>query len=87
MVVSEEFRDTPWKHYDYLTDIQLQKGDLAVVPAGPPEAERFAVVKVVDLKKESSRATAWVVQKVDVKGFQKKMKQRSEDMEIEAMFS
>jgi len=87
MVVSVEFGNTPWKHYDYLTDLRLQKGDLAVVPAGPLEAERFAVVKVVELKKESPRAMAWVVQKVDVKGYKKKMKQRSEDTELEVMLS
>lgn len=83
MVVSVIFDDKSPKRYDYLTDLpNLKAGDFVVVPTGPPPYRNFAAVKIVGLKTESERATAWVVQKVDVDGFQNKM----EEHEIEAMF-
>lgn len=82
MVVSVVFRDTPFKHYDYLTDLpDVKNGDLVVVPTGSPSNREFAVVKVVAIKESSPKATAWVVQKVDVEGFNQKMEER----ELEAM--
>jgi len=81
MVVSVEFRGSPWKHYDYLTDLDLKRGDLVIVPTGSTPLQEFAVVRVVGTKKESERATAWVAQKVDVEGFKKRMETR----EMEAM--
>lgn len=72
MVVSVLFRNG-YKTYDYLTDLELNPGELVVVPAGPRD---FSVAKVMGLKEQSAKATAWVVQKVDVLGFRKKMRER-----------
>jgi len=77
MVVSVVFRDNP-KKYDYLTDIELRKGELAVVPVGPPDAGAFEVVTVAAVKEFSIKATAWVVQRVDVKGWRQRMKKREQ---------
>lgn len=74
MVASVVFHDTPYKRYDYLSDIPLEEGDFVVVSTGSPPSRRFAVVEVVGIKDRSDKATAWVMQKVDVDGFDRKMK-------------
>lgn len=79
MVVSVSFPDSP-KKYDYLTDLSdLKRGDLVVVPTGPPRQRRFAVVPVVGIKQESEKADKWVVQRVDIDGWQQRIKQREEE--------
>lgn len=84
MVVSVAFPDSP-KKYDYLTDLSdLKRGDLVVVPTGSPHQRRFAVVPVVGFKDESDKADKWVVQRVDIKGWQQRIKQREqEDRELD----
>lgn len=69
--VRVRFRNSP-NIYDYLTDIELHEGDFAVVPASPG----FAVVHVVKVVEYSAKATTWVVQRVDVEGYRKRMAQR-----------
>ena len=69
--VRVQFRNSP-NIYDYLSDIELHEGDFAVVPASPG----FAVVRVVKVVEHSERATAWVVQRVDVEGYQQRMAQK-----------
>lgn len=66
--VRVKFRNSPII-YDYLSDIELHEGDFAVVPATPG----FAVVHVVKVVEHSAKATAWVVQRVDVEGYKKRM--------------
>ena len=81
MVVSVRFRTNPWKTYDYLTDLNLHKGDFVVVPTGhlgmgdasAADLNHLAVVQVTARKLKSDRATAWVIGKVDLQGFLKKM--------------
>ena len=76
MVVSVVFRDNP-KKYDYLTDIlYLQRGEFVVVPVGPLSEGAFEVARVAEVKEKSSKATAWAVQRVDVAGWRRKMKER-----------
>ena len=81
MVVSVVFRDSP-KKYDYLTDIDLRKGELVVVPVGSPDAGAFSVVRVAEVKESSPKATAWVVQRVNLANWRRRM----QEQEIEAMF-
>lgn len=60
MIATVSFGISP-KLYDYYTDQNLKKGDLVVVPAG----ESYQVAWVHCIKKESTKAEKWVVQKVD----------------------
>lgn len=77
MVVGVIFRGTPYKVYDYLTDLPLEAGDLVVVPTGPLAkgdmtafTEHFvAVARVVRKKAASTKAFAWVIQKIDPEPF------------------
>ena len=79
MVVSVVFRDNP-KRYDYLTDIpDFHRGEFAVVPVGPPTMGAFEVVRVVGLKEESAKATAWVVQRVDFSAWKKRMREQKQE--------
>ena len=86
MVVGVIFRGTPYKIYDYLTDLPLETGDLVVVPTGPLVKgnmaafnERFiTIARVVRVKAHSEKAFAWVIQKVDSTTFRARM-------EVEAM--
>ena len=81
MVVGVVFRGTPYKIYDYLTDLPLCKGDLVVVPTGPLAkgdtagiSERFVTVaRVVRRRTASAKAFAWVIQKVDMTAFVNRM--------------
>lgn len=73
MVVRVAFRNSPML-YDYLCDLPVKKGDLVVVPTGPAPFREFAVVKVMEVVEYSKKATSWVAQKVDVMGFNRKMK-------------
>jgi hypothetical protein len=78
MVVQVSFSGNLAKLYDYFTDINLKAGEPVVVQTG----SSFAVGKVVRLLERSEKATAWVVQKVDVEGHKKRMAKR----EIDALF-
>lgn len=77
MVVSVQFRNCPFKTYDYLTSLPLHKGDFVVVPTralgkGDPTAadiDHIAVAQVICLKAESDKATAWVISKVPLREF------------------
>lgn len=69
--VRVQFRNSP-NIYDYLSDIELHEGDFAVVPAIPG----FAVVQVVKVVEHSERATAWIVQRVDVDGYKERLAQK-----------
>lgn len=71
--VRVKFRNSP-NTYDYLSDLGLKAGDFAVVPASPG----FAVVQVTRVLEESSKATVWVVQKVDVESYQRKQEKRKQ---------
>lgn len=67
-VVRVAFKDSP-KLYDYFTDLQLNVGDLVVVPAG----SFYSVVTVKQIKDSSLRAEKFVVQKVDLKSYHDNM--------------
>lgn len=77
MVVSVQFRNCPFKTYDYLTSMPLHKGDFVVVPTralgeGDPLAadlDHLAVAQVASLKVKSDKATAWVISKVPLREF------------------
>ncbi|QNR70398.1 hypothetical protein IAQ67_29020 (plasmid) [Paenibacillus peoriae] len=66
-----EFAETPYKKYHFKSDLLLEKGDLVVVDT----ANGFAVAEVVGFREDSTYATKWVVQKVDVKGHEKRLDQ------------
>lgn len=68
MVVRVRFRNCP-KCYDYRCDMRLSVGDYVVVPTG----DHFGVGKVERVGKSSSRATKWVVQKVDLETYKFRM--------------
>lgn len=68
MVVRVSFRNCP-KCYDYHCDMRLSVGDYVVVPTG----DHFGVGKVERVGKSSSRATKWVVQKVDLDAYKFRM--------------
>lgn len=84
MVVGVKFRGTPWKTYDYLTDLDLKKGDLVVVPVGPlskgcgfaANLNHVSIVEVATVKPESDKAFAWVISKVDFEDYFRKMAER-----------
>ena len=67
-VVSVVFSNGP-KPYDYFTDMKLKAGDLVVVPAG----DFFAVTTVLRMKEKSEKATAWVIQKVDLTAYRNRL--------------
>lgn len=70
-VVRVQFRNSP-SLYDYFTDVELHEGDYAVVPTRPG----YAVVRVVEVRETSAKATAWVVQKVDTEGYEERMREK-----------
>lgn len=77
MIVSVQFRNCPFKTYDYLTSMPLHKGDFVVVPTralgmGDPLAadlDHLAVAQVTSLNVKSDKATAWVISKVPLREF------------------
>ena len=68
MVVRVSFRNCP-KCYDYHSEMRSSVGDYVVVPTG----DHFGVGKVERVGKSSSRATKWVVQKVDLETYKFRM--------------
>lgn len=82
MVVQVSFRGNMAKLYDYLTDLDLQVGEPVVVPTG----SSYAVGRVERLLESSSKATAWVVQRVDVAGHKRRMRLR-EAAELDTLLS
>ena len=77
MVVRVAFRNSPML-YDYLCDLPVRRGDLVIVLTGPAPFREFAVVKVMEVREHSSKATSWVAQKVDVTGFNRKVEEIEE---------
>lgn len=73
MVVSVAFKNGP-KTYDYLTSLALKPGDFVVVPTGPlgrgdfrfANLDYISVARVIKVKRDSPKATAWVMGKVDI---------------------
>ncbi len=55
--------------YDFKTDLELKIDDPVVCDT----ARGFSVGKVVGLLESSTKATNWIVQKVDVKGHQARL--------------
>lgn len=58
------------KLYDYITDLDLRKGEPVVVPTG----STFSVATVVNVIDKSEKAVSWVVQKVDVEAHEARLK-------------
>lgn len=77
MVVSIIFRGYRGKSYDYLTDLDLVRGDLVAVPTGDlgtgdaacADVEHVAIAQVIRTKRASPMAKAWVIQKIDMEKF------------------
>lgn len=82
MVVKVSFKGNMTKLYDYLTDFDLQVGEPVVVPTG----SGYSVGKIEKVLDSSCKATAWVVQRVDVAGHKERMQQR-EAVEMEEILS
>lgn len=82
MVVQVSFKGNLVKLYDYLTDLDLTVGEPVVVPTG----SGYSVGRVERFLGSSSKATAWVVQRVDVAGHKARMSQR-EAAEMDALLS
>lgn len=79
-VVTVAYQESPGRRYDFLTDIPgLTRGDLVVVKA----ATGYGLTKVIDTKEQSNKATAWVVDRVDVDGFKAKQNKRAELQQLE----
>lgn len=72
MIVQISFKGNLVKVYDYLTDLDLQVGEPVVVPTG----SGYSVGKVERILASSKKATAWVVQRVDVAGHKERTRQR-----------
>lgn len=82
MVVQVSFKGNLVKLYDYLTDLDLQVGEPVVVPTG----SSYSVGKVKNILDSSNKATAWVVQRVDVIGHEHRMSRR-EEAELDELLS
>ena len=96
MVVSVTFKYGP-KTYDYLTGLSLRPGDFVVVPTGPlgqgdfhfADLDHLSIARVVKVKRESPKATAWVVGKVDLKHYKEMIDEvlHEQEKELEEMLS
>lgn len=58
--------------YDFKTDLELQIGDPVVCDT----VRGFSVGKVIHLADTSTKATNWIVQKVDAEGHKARMEER-----------
>lgn len=71
------------KQYTYMTDLDLAPDDLVVVES---PSDGFVVVKVVETRGltpgQMSRATKWVVQKIDVTDYLKKVERAKIAQEV-----
>ena len=81
-VVSVRFNAPSPKPYDYLTDLPLAVGDLVAVPTGSTPTKEdilqsVGLAVVVAVKKASDKATAWVMQKIDVQAFKARMGEKA----------
>lgn len=91
MVVGVRFKNNRYKIYDYFTDLPLKFGDLVVVPVDALargnlaflDTEYITVAQVVAVKDSSTKASAWVIQKIDTAAFVKRM----EDKQVEDLLS
>lgn len=75
MVVRISFKGNLAKLYDYFTDLNVKVGEPVVVPTG----STFSIGKVEKILQGSNKATAWVVQRVDVEGHKRRMEERELD--------
>lgn len=78
MVVRVMFYDSS-REYDYLTDIRLAVGDYVVVPTG----KRMGIARVNRVGRSSSRAVKWVIQKIDLAGYEERMRKKDEHEDAE----
>lgn len=67
--------------YDFFTDLNLQVGDTVVCDT----VRGYSVGKVAGLLESSTKARAWVVQKVDVEGHRKRTEREWLAKELEEM--
>ena len=69
------------QHYLYKTDLDLEEGDFVVVDA--PKSG-LTVVKVVMVKEccDTSKATKWIVDKVDVAAYQERKHREARKAEL-----
>lgn len=87
MVVSVIFRGYRGKSYDYLTDLDLVRGDPVAVPTGDlgtgdatcADVEHVAIAQVIRTKRTSPMAKAWVIQKIDMEKFLRDEEERHLD--------
>jgi hypothetical protein len=64
-IAKVEFKGTNYKHYDFLTDLDLKVGDTVVCDC----TTGLNIAKVVEISSDSAAATRWIVQKVDLDAF------------------
>lgn len=96
MVVSVAFKNGP-KTYDYLTSLALKPGDFVVVPTGPlgrgdfrfANLDYISVARVIKVKRDSPKATAWVMGKVDIRLYKERLDRiaREDEKDLEEMLS
>ncbi|MEW5952657.1 MAG: DUF4326 domain-containing protein [Bacillota bacterium] len=67
--------------YDFFTDLDLQEGDPVVCDT----VRGYSVGKAVGFVETSTKATNWIVQKVDVEGHRARMKERRAAKELEEL--
>ncbi len=68
--------------YDFFTDLELQVGDPVVCDT----VRGYSVGKVIRFIERSSKATNWIVQKVDVEGHKRRLeRERRLAKELEEM--
>jgi len=57
-------------HYDFLTDLRLKPGDIVVCDI---TGKMPAIARVAAVVDKSDKATKWIIQKVDMAKFKKKL--------------
>lgn len=67
--------------YDFFTDLELQIGDPVVCDT----FRGYSVGKVAGFVETSTKATNWIVQRVDVEGHRKRMEERRLAKELAEM--
>ena len=64
---------TEYMEYSYKTDIEdLKKGDVVVVPTNSSYSIAY-LSRYSDNKQHVKNATKWIIQKVDIEGFENRM--------------
>ena len=77
-VVSVKFDGYAYKTYDFFTDLELKVGDVVVVDT----QNGLQVAEVVDVDVDSSKATKWVVDKVDMEAHKARIEREKRLKEI-----